>query len=254
MRSSERWRKRVCNVNREYHKWWSPHLGREMELLVFGSGGQRVIVFPSREQRFYEYEDHGMVHSLRERLESGNVQLFCVDGLDSESLYCFAKPPEERLDRQLQYEQYIIDEAIPFSAAMNPAPLTAHGCSLGAFQAVTMAVRNPHLFKKVVAFSGRYDLTLATGEFYSLFDGFAGPSLDAMMPSILVPSLPLGPQLRKIRKLRFKLIVGDEDPFCENNIALANAFEAQGVPNELHLWCGNAHRFRYWRQMVRVYL
>ena len=91
-----------------------------MELLVFGTGGQRVMVFPSREQRFFEYEDRGMVHSLRARLEAGDLQLFCVDGVDSESLYCFAKPPEERLARQLQYEQYIVDEAIPFSAAMNP--------------------------------------------------------------------------------------------------------------------------------------
>lgn len=225
-----------------------------MELLVFGTGGQRIMVFPSREQRFFEYEDHGMVHSLRARLEAGDLQLFCVDGVDSESLYCFAKPPEERLARQLQYEQYIVDEAIPFSAAMNPSPLTAHGCSLGAYQAVTLALRNPQPFKKVVAFSGRYDLTLATGEFYSLFDGFEGDSLDGMMPSLFLPKLPLGPQLRKIRKLRFNLVVGDEDPFCENNAALAQAFAAQKVPHELHLWCGNAHRFRYWRQMVRVYL
>ncbi len=155
-----------------------------MELLIFGSGGPRVMVFPSREQRFFEYEDRGMVHSLRSRLDAGELQLFCVDGVDSESLYCFAKPPEERLARQLQYEQYIIDEAIPFSAAMNPAPLTAHGCSLGAYQAVTLALRNPQLFKKVVAFSGRYDLTLATGEFYSLFDGYEGESLNGMMPSL----------------------------------------------------------------------
>jgi esterase/lipase superfamily enzyme len=231
-------------VNREYHKWWSPYLQREMELLVFGTGGQRVMVFPSREQRFFEYEDHGMVHSLRARLEAGDLQLFCVDGIDSESLYCFAKPPEERLARQLEYERYIIEEAVPFSEAMNPAPLTAHGCSLGAYQAVTMALRNPQYFRKVVAFSGRYDLTLATGD----------ESLNDMMPSLFLPKLPLGPQLRKIRKIRFKLVVGDEDPFCENNAALARAFEKQKVPHELHLWCGNAHRFRYWRQMVRVYL
>ena len=51
-----------------------------------------------------------------------------------------------------------------------------------------------------------------------------------MMPSLFLPSLPLGPQLRKIRKIRFKLVVGDEDPFCENNAALARAFAAQKVP------------------------
>ena len=33
---------------REYHKWHSPRLGREMELLVFGHGGLPVVVFPRR--------------------------------------------------------------------------------------------------------------------------------------------------------------------------------------------------------------
>ena len=26
-------------MNREYHKWFSPRLGRDMEMLVFGHGG-----------------------------------------------------------------------------------------------------------------------------------------------------------------------------------------------------------------------
>ena len=226
-----------------------------MELLIFGRGGPRVLVFPSREQRFFEYEDRGMVHSLRKRLEEGDLQVYCVDGIDDESLYCFSKSPEERLARQLQYERYIIEEVIPFSEKLNPAPLTSHGCSLGAYHAVTMAVRNPQYFKRVVAFSGRYDLTLATGEFHSLFYGFEDDAtLRGIMPSLFVPELPVGPQLRKIRRLRFKFVVGDEDPFCANNEELAAAFEKQKIPHELHLWCGNAHRFRYWRQMARVYL
>jgi len=127
-------------MNREYHKWHSPALGREMELLVFGTGGPRLLVFPSRKARFFEYEDRGMVHSLRHQLEAGRIQLFCVDGLDEESLYCFEKTPEQRVERHLQYERYILDEVLPFSAKLNrKAPLIAHGCSLGAYHAVAMA-------------------------------------------------------------------------------------------------------------------
>jgi esterase/lipase superfamily enzyme len=44
-------------VKREYHKWFSPSLGRDMELLVFGHTGARVLVFPTREGRFYDYEN-----------------------------------------------------------------------------------------------------------------------------------------------------------------------------------------------------
>ncbi|MEY3787833.1 MAG: hypothetical protein RLZ75_2040, partial [Pseudomonadota bacterium] len=48
-------------MNREYHKWWSDRLQRDMELLVFGHAGAKVLVFPSRFGRFYEYEKLGLV-------------------------------------------------------------------------------------------------------------------------------------------------------------------------------------------------
>ena len=47
-------------MKREYHKWYSPRLGREMELLAFGAGGRPVVVFPTSEGRFYEFEDRGI--------------------------------------------------------------------------------------------------------------------------------------------------------------------------------------------------
>jgi esterase/lipase superfamily enzyme len=78
-------------VNREYRKWHSPALNREMELLVFGHRGPRMLVFPSRQQRFFEYEDRGMIHSLRAPLEDGRLQIICVDGIDEESFYAFEK-------------------------------------------------------------------------------------------------------------------------------------------------------------------
>ena len=152
-------------MKREYHKWHSPALGRDMELLVFGKGGQRLLVFPTRKQRFFEYEDHGMIHSLRHRIDAGEIQVICVDGIDGESLYCFDIPPEERIQRHLKYERYIIEEVVPFIETSRWTALIAHGCSFGAFHAVCMALRNPHLFHGALAFSGRYDLTLAGGRF-----------------------------------------------------------------------------------------
>ena len=242
-------------VNREYHKWHSPALGREMELLVFGSGGQRLLVFPSRKARFYEYEDHGMVHSVRKPLEEGKLQLVCVDGIDEESLYCFDITPEQRIERHLQYERYILEEVLPFSAKKNPrTPLTAHGCSLGAYHAVTIAMRHPRHFQRALAFSGRFDLTLHTAHYHSLFHGFYSDALRDIVPSHFVPGLEDRRHLNAIRKVRFTFVIGDEDPFYENNVELCRAMTAKKIDHELHEWCGEAHRFRYWRQMIRIYL
>jgi len=75
-------------MNREYHCWYSPRLGRNMELLVFGHTGARVLVFPTRCGRFFDYEDWGIANAIRQKIENGWLQLFCVESIDSESFYC----------------------------------------------------------------------------------------------------------------------------------------------------------------------
>ena len=39
-----------------YHKTWSEHLQREMEYKTYGYAGRAVLVFPSQNQRFYEWQ------------------------------------------------------------------------------------------------------------------------------------------------------------------------------------------------------
>ena len=86
-------------MNREYHKWWSPRLGRDMEVLVFGHSGLPTIVFPTSRGRFFEFEDRGMVGAIWQKIESGGLQLYCVDSVDGESWYNKDVPPRWRIAR-----------------------------------------------------------------------------------------------------------------------------------------------------------
>jgi esterase/lipase superfamily enzyme len=148
-------------VNRTYHKWFSNHLNRDMELLVFGHAGAKVLVFPTRQGRFYDYENWGHGECLA---ALNYIRLYCVDGVDSESLYCHCAPPAVRVRRHQQYERYLLEEVIPLMRAENGSlSLVAHGCSIGAYHAMNLALRYPWLFRKVVALSGRYDLTRSFG-------------------------------------------------------------------------------------------
>ena len=45
-------------MNREYHKWYSPSLGQNMELRVFGRAGRPYIVFPTSSGRFFDFENN----------------------------------------------------------------------------------------------------------------------------------------------------------------------------------------------------
>ncbi len=240
---------------RHHHKWFSPCLGRDMELLVFGHAGAKVLVFPTREGRFYDYENWGLVNTLRHSIDSGNIRLFCVDGVDSESLYCRAAHPQARIERYRQYESYILYEVIPFMRSENGCPcLIAHGCSIGAYHAMNLALRHPSIFHKVVALSGRYDLTRPVGPFDDLFSGYYDQDIYFITPNHFLPNLNDPGQLEAMRRMEITLAVGEEDPFHESNRALSQAMGDKGIPHRLAIWPGEAHRARYWREMAPHYL
>ena len=46
-----------------------------MELLVFGHAGPPVVVFPTSQGAFFEYEDRGMIMALADKLEQGKLRL-----------------------------------------------------------------------------------------------------------------------------------------------------------------------------------
>lgn len=242
-------------MKREYHSWWSPRLQRDMELLVFGHAGARVLVFPTRAGRFFDYENWGLVDALGWQVESGLLQLFCVDSLDAESLYAFWRPPHERIARHVQYEEYVLSEVLPLTAQVNPSPfLIAHGCSLGGYHAMNIALRHPQLFHKIVSFSGRFDLTLPVGRFRALFDDYYDETIYFHTPCHFVPQLHDHAILEAMRRMQITMVIGEEDPFRESNERLSAALWEKGVPNALHLWPEEAHRVHHWREMAPLFL
>ncbi len=243
-------------MKREYHRWHSPSLGRTMELLAFGHDGQQVLVFPTRCAHFHEYEDNGLVGALRERIERGELRLVCVDSVDSEAFYSTTHAPPQRVHRHERYEAYLMREVLPFLDARDPQHhgVVAHGCSFGAFHAVNLALRHPWAFRRVVALSGRYDLTLAVEGFRNLLDGHYDDGVYFHTPSHFLPNLDDPWLLGQLRRLHVVLAVGREDPFLDNNFRMRDALARKGISHELHLWDGRAHCPRVWRQMVPCYL
>lgn len=242
-------------MNREYHRWYSPRLHREMELLVFGHAGAKVLMFPTRDGRFFEYEQLGVVASLASKIEAGHLQLYCVEGLASETFYAFGRHPADRLWRHIAFEDYILNEVLPLMADKNGHDCTiVQGCSLGAFQAASLAFRHPHLFRKLVAFSGRYDLTLQVETFGDLFDGYYDDNVFFHMPSHFLPGLHHDWRLDRLRQMDIILTIGDADPFLGNNRHLSSVLAAKGVRHQMHVWDGRAHRAGVWRQMAPIYI
>src|SRR3954453_7824807 len=106
-------------MKREYHKWCSFDLKKDMEMLVFGHSGTPVLFFPTRTARFYDYENWKVVDAIADKIDQGWLQLYCVNSIDLESFYCSCSHPSQRILRHMQYEKYIVEEVLPLIAAKN---------------------------------------------------------------------------------------------------------------------------------------
>lgn len=242
-------------MTRNYHKWYSNNLNRDIELLIYGNTGTKVIFFPTRSGRFYDYENWQLIEGIRRHIDTGSYQFICVDSIDSESFYSNAHSGIEKLNRHRSYENYIIKEVIPFVNNLNhnPIMMTA-GCSMGAYHAVNIALRYPNLFRKSIGLSGRYDLTKEMGVFKDLLDGFYDLNIYFFMPSHFIPNIKNGNLLEQIKQIDFTLVIGRDDAFYSHNLDFNNLLLQKKLKSNLIVLDGEAHNFKFWKETLNNFL
>ena len=235
-------------MRREYHRWFSPSLGRDMELLVFGHAGARVLVFPTSKGRFFEWEDRGMMNTLGEHLHKGWLQIFCVDSVDAESWYANWMHPSDRARRQGQYDAYLLNEVLPLSQKMNSNPfLITAGASFGAYHAMNFGLRYPHLVKRILAMSGFYEMKRWT-------DGFSDANVYAHNPMDFVQHEHDHGRLQAMRQMDIIMAIGRDDTLFGNNQAFSNILWGKGLWHALRIWDGWCHDWPYWQNMILQYI
>ena len=233
---------------REYHKWHSKNLDREMELLTFGHGGARVIVFPTQSGRFYDWEDRQMIQVLSRHIENGWIQLHCVDSVDPESWDNGGVDPRQRASRHLQYQDYIINEVLPFTQTKNDNPFVmAIGASFGAYHSVSIGLRFPQFFNRIVAMSGIYEIRPWTG-------GYDDELVCQGNPYEYIRGINDDAQLEALRKLDLIIAIGQDDPAFQENEQFSKFLWERGVWHAFRVWDGWAHDWPYWQEMIQQYI
>lgn len=235
-------------MRRGYRAWWSPALEREMELLVFGDGGTPVLVFPTADGRFFEWEERGMIAHMSGRIEEGLLQLWCVDSVDAESFRDRSRSWQGRVARHLAYERYVVDEVLPAVRADNGVDfLIAAGAAFGAYHALALATRRAGIVRKAVGLSGTYDPS-------PLLDGSREGDAYFVNPLAFLPNLRDERYLGPLRATEIVIATGRDDPDADESRRLATVLQEKGVPASLHLWDGRAHDWPEWKEMVDVFL
>ena len=235
-------------MHREHVRWFSPALERDMDLLLFGHAGARVLVFPSSMGRFFEWEDQGMIGALGEHLERGWLQLYCVDSVDADSWYAKWKYPGDRAHHHARYDRYLHDEVLPFTRHRNQNPfLITTGASFGAYHALTFALRYPHEVGRAIGLSGIYDIREIT-------DGFTDGNVYPFNPPEFLANEHDQDRISAMQRLDIILAIGRDDQMRGNSEYFSGKLWERGIGNALRIWDGWAHDWPYWRQMIRTYI
>jgi esterase/lipase superfamily enzyme len=238
----------ATEMRREYIKWYSPSLQRDMELLAYGERGFPVCVFPTSGGRFFEYEDRGMVNALAPKIDRGDMQLICVDSVDSESWYNKSIHPADRLHRHNAYDAYFTLEIAPFVRRRTSWPqMGLTGCSFGGYHAINLALRHPDLVTYSVSMSGAFNIP------QQFLDGFYNDDAYFHSPLDNLPNLNDAGLLDRIRRNYFVLAVGNQDSLFDQNVKLAHALGTKGIPHLLDVWEGFGHDWPWWYQMAQKF-
>lgn len=238
-------------MNREYRTIPSQTLGHPMELLVYGKTGKPVVVFPSQEGRFFDYENFGMIDTLAPFIQSGKIHVYCIDSLDHESWFS-QKSPEDRAKRAADYDWVVKNEVVPhiLNDGHENAGLMAHGCSFGAFHTANFALRHPDAFDSGIALSGCYNIDFT-------LNGFSNPTVEEHNPIRYSGSLKNADQIRKLQENLLIVCSGQgawEDWTGEAMHMCSNLHEAK-VPVLLDLWGHDVnHDWPWWKKMIIYFL
>ena len=217
-----------------------------MEFLVFGHAGAPVLVFPTSRGRFFQWEDFDMLSGLREHLENGWLQLFCVDSLDNDTWYDFERPQSEILALQEAYDRYLVGELLPELRSINSTDfLMVTGASFGAYHAANFSFRHPAEVRRLLTMSGDFCIR-------KYLDGYDDLSVYFHNPIDFLANLTPGPELKRMEII---LAAGRNDFCLPPTEQLAQTLWSLGINARLEVWGEDAiHDWPTWRRMVAVYL
>ncbi|MBC5996605.1 esterase [Romboutsia ilealis] len=160
-------------MKKEYFKEFSHSLNRDMEFNVYGHSGKPILVFPAQNGRYYDFEGFNMLDNVHDLIESGKIQLFCCDSIDSQTWSAEGEDCHKRILRHEQWFNYVVNELVPRILQINyesnkgiPSDgIITMGCSMGGAHAVNFMFRRPDIFRGTISLSGYFDSDIFFGDY-----------------------------------------------------------------------------------------
>jgi len=238
-------------MERQLSSWYSPSLGNEMPIAMYGHHGFALLMVPTAAADYLEYDRFQLMDHLAPLVDAGKMKVFSVNSINTESWLNKQMEGAHKAIRQNQFNEYIYNEVVPYikNNTSWETPIIVTGASFGALHSMNLFLKRPDLINGAIAMSGVYDLTEYT-------DGYYDEQVYYNSPIHYIPNLNDHYVLEQIRRGKLIMATGQgsyEDP--EANRRFSAVLNTKSIPHELELWGHDVtHDWPTWRTMLPHFL
>ncbi len=226
----------------------------DFDLVVYGQGGRPVIVFPEGDSSCLSWENNGLIDAVRNLIEDGKVQLFCVDSRDNESWHAHGAFADYRLENLAGFFKFVEKELVEFVAkesASDELPLVV-GCGIGALNAAAALLRRPELYGGLLALSGTLDAR------YHVDGEVQGEWLDYSPVDLLAQLTPRKKSVHLLEEMPLAFVCGqgfEEDAAAQTMRAIEPLFAEKEISTTFEYWGHDvSHDWYWWAEELRQML
>jgi esterase/lipase superfamily enzyme len=235
-------------MQENYHKWYTQFLNRDFEMLVFGSAGYPVILFPSFNGKYYESKDNGLIDSVAELIDQEKIKVYCPDTIDSESWDNYAIDPGDRVRTHNAYEKVILNDVIEFAKfETRSKTVCVAGYDFGGYHALNLAFRYPEKVNSLISMSGTFDIK-------PFIYGFYDDNCYYNNPPDYLSNLEDQSCLDRIKKINITLGTCEFDRCLEENKNMSRILSKKNIPHLLEIKSGSGHNLSAWKEMLPQFL
>lgn len=231
-------------MKEEHISFYSHHLNRNIEMLVFGHWGYPIVLFPTTLSRYYQAKDFGLLESVRPLIEAGKFKIYCIDSIDSDSWYAKHLHPSHRVLNYIQYDKFVSQELVPqIAASCNVEKIGVAGCSFGGYHAVNFAFRHPDQVAYVLSMSGAFDVRSFMNGYYDDNVYFNNP-VDYMQHE----------EGWRFNHMKIALGTSEWDICLQDNLTMSRILNNKGISHWLDVRGWEKHDWPLWNKMFPDYL
>lgn len=234
---------------REIHKkWFSPSIGREFDMLVFGEAGTPMILFATSQGRYVQNRDFGFIEVMGRFIEKRLIKVYCPDSYDNESFYAYHIHPGERLKHHLAFERLLVSEVLEAARDETGYPkVMVAGCSFGGYHAFNFAMKHPWLVSHSISMGGVFDIK-------QYIFGYYDDNCYFNDPVEYLPNLEDRTYLDEYAKMKIIISTGEHDMCRGDSLNISHIMCQKKIAHTLDDRPGMWHDWPCWKQQIVDYL